>query len=287
MLNIHLPQPCHSATRYIPLSMTMSTELTATDTGQRQKKKLIQRYGKLRKYHTPCAANDHPELDESPLLEPEEHREYQRLIGIGQWMTMIKRYDISYALCSLSRFSAAPREGHFKRLLRVFGYLSAHPHMGLVLDPDDLELDVDFLQWKEDHLIEYPDDSEEQDNSCQVTSQVGQGQDGMPTFDGTELSLTVFADSDHGHDRLTGKSVSGIFVLLGSAPILWKSKRQTPIQTSTYGAEFSALKTAVEISQGLKLMLKSLGVKIKGAVKVLSDSLSVLHSTQPDSGLKQ
>ena len=39
----------------------------------------------------------------------------------------IGRFDIHYALASLNRFSAAPREGHLTRLIYIFGYLQTVP----------------------------------------------------------------------------------------------------------------------------------------------------------------
>ena len=40
-----------------------------------------------------------------------------------EWMVQIGRFEISFAVTSLNRFSAAPFEGHLKRLVKIFGYL--------------------------------------------------------------------------------------------------------------------------------------------------------------------
>ena len=60
-----------------------------------------------------------------------------------------------------------------------------------------------------------------------------------------ELKISFFCDANHGHDKVTGRSTTGIIIFVGSTPILWESKRQNSVQTSTYGAEFTALKRAV------------------------------------------
>eukprot|EP00957_Ditylum_brightwellii_P155307 11823023-Ditylum_brightwellii.AAC.1 len=57
-----------------------------------------------------------------------------------------------------------------------------------------------------------------------------------------ELDITFFCDSDHGHDKVTGRSVTGLFGVIGSTPVLWISKRQPCVQASTFGAKFKALK---------------------------------------------
>ena len=41
----------------------------------------------------------------------------------------------------------------------------------------------------------------------------------IPLING--IDLTIFADSDHCHDKLTGISVSGLIVFLASTPIHW------------------------------------------------------------------
>ena len=51
----------------------------------------------------------HPEVDDSELLNEGSHQVYQQLMGSLQWLCMIGRADIQYAVCSLSRFLAAPR----------------------------------------------------------------------------------------------------------------------------------------------------------------------------------
>ena len=36
----------------------------------------------------------HPELGRSPILVESEHRVYQMLLGMGQWLNTIGRHDI-------------------------------------------------------------------------------------------------------------------------------------------------------------------------------------------------
>jgi hypothetical protein len=53
----------------------------------------------------------------------------------------------------------------------------------------------------------------------------------------------------------TRPSRTGILVYLNRAPILWYTKRQNSVDTSTFGSEFMATKTAVEIIKGLRYKL--------------------------------
>ena len=81
----------------------------------------------LRKDKLPCSPSDHPELYLSPLLNENQHRLYQQLVGMAEWSVQIRRFDIRYDLTSFNRFSAALREGHLTRLIKIFGYLQTVP----------------------------------------------------------------------------------------------------------------------------------------------------------------
>ena len=53
-----------------------------------------------------------------------------------------------------------------------------------------------------------------------------------------ELAITVFVDSDHAHDKLTRRSITGIIMLVGRTPVFCYSKLQVAVETSTYYSEF-------------------------------------------------
>eukprot|EP00957_Ditylum_brightwellii_P208920 15359543-Ditylum_brightwellii.AAC.1 len=65
------------------------------------------------------------------------------------------------------------------------------------------------------------------------------------------------------------------------------SKQQSVVETSAYGAEFMAIKTAVEEVMALRYMLRCLGVKVTKPTQILGNNHSVvLNSTIPSSLLK-
>eukprot|EP00968_Pinguiococcus_pyrenoidosus_P016697 scaffold1618_cov158-Pinguiococcus_pyrenoidosus.AAC.2 len=229
-------------------------------------------YGPLREYNTPVANGDRPELDESPHLEEERHRKYQRFLGVGQWLVQIGRMDIAFVICSLSRFAAAPREGHLHRVIRVFGYLKRHKDFHFVVDSTEIELDnIDYFEWTEDVLRLYGSSPTEK----------------FVDPDGTEIGLTMFVDADHGHDQLTSRSVTGYIAFLGSTPVSWKCSRQGVVSTSTYAAELLALRDAVEETLNLVAMVRSFGVGIRRKPIVFVDNCSVLLATKPENELKK
>jgi hypothetical protein len=64
-------------------------------------------FGTIAKSHSPLLADDHPEEDDSQLLDNTGNRHYQMLLGMAQWLTTSGRFDIQYAVASLNRFCAA------------------------------------------------------------------------------------------------------------------------------------------------------------------------------------
>jgi len=109
-----------------------------------------------------------------------------------------------------------------------------------------------------------------------------------PKPKGKAVQIAAFCDSNHAGDLLTRRSRSGILIFLNRAPILWLSKKQNSIESSTFGSEFTALKVCTEMIEGLRYKLRMMGVPIKGAARVRVDNMSVVNNTtRPESQLKK
>ena len=235
------------------------------------------KHGCLRKEPIPMRAKVHPELDESPLLDETGIRHYQHIIGICQWAVTSGRFDINYAVSSLSRFSAAPREGHLKMARKVLGYLKKYPKKGYVINPATPIIQPNFedVEFKYDFGNQY----------CYFQEDID------PQFPKPlvkEFDVNIFCDADHGHDKTTGRSITGLLLMVGSTPISWSSKRQSSVHTSTYGAEFTALKKAVEEAVNIRYYLRSMGVQVTKPSRILVDNMAViLNSTNPGSTLNK
>ncbi len=75
---------------------------------------------------------------------------------------------------------------------------------------------------------------------------------------GKPINMYCFCDSDHAGDRVTRRSHTGIILFLNRAPIVWFSKKQNTVETSTFGAEFVALRIATEIIEATRYKLRML-----------------------------
>jgi hypothetical protein len=77
-------------------------------------------------------------------------------------------------------------------------------------------------------------------------------------------------------------------IYLNRAPIIWYSKTQKTIETTTFGSEFVALRIATEQIKALRYKLRMMGVPIENAANVLVDNETVVkNSTIPSSTLQR
>ena len=81
---------------------------------------------KLKNYSSPMKNGDHMEIDTSDLQDHKETTKYQMFIGHTQWVVSLGRRNIQYATNLMARFAHCPREGHMKRMFRIFAYLKHH-----------------------------------------------------------------------------------------------------------------------------------------------------------------
>ena len=189
-----------------------------------------------------------------------------------RWMVELGRIDIATEVSMLAAYSAAPRQGHLAAVLHVFAYLKKHPRSKLVLDPKYVDHDPhtehDWKDFYGDAKEIIPDD--------------------MPDPLGMHMQMTCFVDSDHAGDMVTRRSRTGVLIFCCSAPILWFTKKQQSIETSSFGSEFSAMKSGVELIEGLRYKLRMMGVPLDGPAYVKADNMSVIHNvSNPASTLKK
>jgi hypothetical protein len=95
-------------------------------------------------------------------------------------------------------------------------------------------------------------------------------------------------DADHAGNHITRWSHTGIILFGNRAPILWYSKRQNTVETSTFGSEFIAAHTTVELVESLWYKLRMFGIPMDGPAYMFCDSNGVvINSTHPESTFKK
>ena len=167
----------------------------------------------------------------------------------------------------LSAYQVSPRHGHLKQLLHIFAYLKTKPKLTLYFDPDLPNIDYSTFQTNNDDFKEYYRDAVEEDPPR------------MPIPQGRSVKITVFVDASHGANKVTRRSHTGYIIFLNRAPIMWFSKKQNTVETSTFSSELIALRACLEGIISLRYKLKMFGVAIDGQADVLCDNLSVVKNT--------
>ena len=109
-----------------------------------------------------------------------------------------------------------------------------------------------------------------------------------PPPKGIGFTMQAFVDSDHAVELLTRRLRTGYIVYLNSTPIYWFSKKQTSVETSSFGSKFIAMKQCCEYVCGLRYKLRMMGIPVEGPTYVFGDNKSVLvNSSKPHSQLKK
>jgi hypothetical protein len=169
---------------------------------------------------------------------------------------------------------AAPREGHLAQALHIFAYLKRYDKSTLVFDPAEPVFDEERfakVDWKE----YYPDAHEPVPPNA-------------PELRGNGVTTTCFVDADHAGCKVTRRSYTGIMLFLNKAPLIWYSKRQNTVESSTFGSEFVAMKTSIEQIEALRYKLRMMGIPVYGETNVFCDNEAVFkNSTKPESTLKK
>ena len=201
-------------------------------------------------------------------------RYYQSQIGILRWAVELGRVDIITEVSTLASHLALPKEGHLDALFQIHAYLEKRHNSRIVLDPT-------YLKEPQCEFIE-----------CDWREFYGNVKEPIPPNAprplGKEVDLRLHTDLSHADDKLMRRFRTGYFVFMNMALIDWMSKKQVTVETSTFGAEFVALKHGIEHVRGLRYKLRMMGVQISGPTDVYGDNMSVIKNTQhPESTLKK
>ena len=186
---------------------------------------------------------DEPANDKERIkLEKEYGFKYRQGVGEILFAMVTCRPDICFPIVKLSQYSIAPARIHFDALKHLYRYLKCTSTDGI-------------YYWRIKHRTDLPSGPFPQtrkDNNY-IPSDSTRTQ--------TEpFVLTSAVDSDHATDQTHRKSVSGIIHKLAGGTVLYKSKYQDVIATSTSEAEFIAAAEAGKQILYLRTILDEIGI---------------------------
>ena len=140
--------------------------------------------------------NDHSELDTSEILEGDMTAKYLTMVGQLQWLVTLGIFDIHAQVATMSRFRAAPRQGHMDRFKRIYSYAIMTKDYAIRFRTD--QPDYSFLPEKDF------------DWTYSVYGNVQEIlPDDMPEQRGEAVITTTTMDPNFNHCLATGKSLTG------------------------------------------------------------------------------
>ena len=105
---------------------------------------------------------------------------------------------------------------------------------------------------------------------------------------GRPVTIRTYVDANHAGNLANRRSHTGILIYINNSPIIWYSKRQNTVETSSFGSEFVALRIATELNEALRYKLRTFGVPLNGPSEILCDNKSVVtNSSVPTSVLNK
>jgi hypothetical protein len=155
---------------------------------------------------------------------PQGSYNYASVIGMLQYLQGHSRPDIAFAVAQCSRYTHSPRYSHEIALQRIGLYLKGTKNRGLIFNPDkSKEVNIDcYVDADFAGMWGYED---EQDPSCV-------------------------------------KSRTGFVIFIQGCPVVWKSKLQTDVATSTMESEYNALSMSMRDVLPLKDLTKAIVISL-------------------------
>ena len=169
------------------------------------------------------------------------------------------------------------RQGHLEQVFQIFTYLKKYHNAELIHDPSDLVVN--------EHEFEQRDWTAGEFGYLQGVEVVPPN---MPEPRGMGFVMRAKVDADHAADTVMRRSRTGFLAYLNSGPVYWLSKKQTGIESSSFGSEFIVMKQCCEYIRGLRYRLRIMGILVVGPAYIYGDNQSVLaNTTIPDSTVKK
>ena len=241
---------------------TMSSEKYVKEAVRNVKEKLsLSGLSLPTKCPTPFSYGYHPSDDVSAELDADGVKYYQELIGALPWAVELGRVDILLEVALLSTHLCLPRTGHLQEVYHIFGYLDQSPRKRFFFDPTIPKISADRFQsfdWEDF----YRESKEPIPHDC-------------PEMRGNPVEVHCFLDASHASDKATRRSQTGILIFVNVAPIIFYSKRQNSVETSTFVSEFTAMKQAVELVRALRYKIRMFGIPMEGPAAMYCDNEAV------------
>ena len=214
---------------------------------------------------TPLPTDCIPQLykDVGPAEGTTEHADkaanhgfaYRTLLGELLYAYVTCRPDIGYAITTLSKFSVAPADVHYRLLKGVAKYLRRTINWGIIYRRTKLDASLPAST-----TVPLPPDED------------------LPTFPGPTSpdQLIGFVDAAHANDLRKRRSTTGYAFLLCGGAVSYRTKTQSITATSSTEAEFLAAVLAAKHAKYLRAIMKELGFAQTEPTPLYEDNMSAI-----------
>ena len=100
----------------------------------------------------------------------------------------------------------------------------------------------------------------------------------MPEALDKYVVIKAYVDANHVGNMENRRLYSGIIVYVNNSPIIWYSKCQNSVESSSFGSEFVALRIATYIIKALRYKLICFGILVEVSAEVFFDNMSVVKN---------
>jgi hypothetical protein len=140
-------------------------------------------------------------------------------------MVELGRVDICLEVSMMSSHLALPREGHLLQLFNIFSYLKKYHNTEIVYDTSDPCVELPNFEHKDWTSSEFGHISGEEELPPN-----------MPEPRGFGFIINAKVDADHAANTVSRRSRTGFLVYLNSSLVYWMSKKQTSVESSSFGS---------------------------------------------------
>ena len=90
--------------------------------------------------------------------------------------------------------------------------------------------------------------------------------------------IKPYVDANHAGNMENMRLHSGIIIYVNNEPIIWYSKHQNTVESSSFGSEFITLRIFTDMIEALRYKLRFLGILVEGPAEVFCDNMSVVNN---------
>jgi hypothetical protein len=186
-----------------------------------------------------------PTDPDEPAL-PKSSYPYRELIGSLNYLAMVLRADIAFAVSYLARFQQHPSIHHWDAAKHVLRYLQATKDFGLTYSTKSATVNLS-------------DDGG-------IPSQTRRPPD----------ELYAYADASWADDPVERRSQSGYIFMYANAAVSWSTRRQDVVALSSTEAEYISLSATTKTALALRTLMAELTSAPPQPVVILEDNQSTI-----------